>query len=490
MPADGSQSVRIALPSGPTDLDPRFGSINVSSFRVIEQVFRYLVRKDTNSHIVPDLAERWETPDDRTWVFTLRPDVTFHDGSALTSDDVRYTFETVMDSSFSSPLRGAYHNVRAIETPDSLTIIFKLDQPHAPFLVDLILGIVPRHIAESQGRAFGRAPVGCGPFQFAHWQEDQYVELTAYENFYLGRPKVDKLVFQIMPEATTRLFAVKKGDIDLLVNEFPPEYLPQFESVDRVEIRKSSSVIYEYIGMNLGRGPLQQQSVRRAIALAINRQQMLQSLRGGLGESATGLLSPSHWAFAADVEAMGHDPVQARNLLDEAGYPDPDGMGPKVRFTLEYKCANLESSRQKAEAVQHYLAEVGIGVTVKSFEWATFFDDIRNSRFDLYSLQWVGISDPDIYYRLFHSSGDNRNQYKNAELDVLLERGRQTMDRDMRRDIYIQVQQILARDLPYISLWHPLNLTVINRTLNGFVSYPAGDLESLRSVYRPATANR
>ena len=203
---------------------------------------------------------------------------------------------------------------------------------------------------------------------------------------------------------------------------------------------------------------------------------------------ATGVLSPLNWSYEPAVEVYGYDPEKAKRLLDEAGYRDPDGPGPAKRFTLTYKTSQNELRRRIGEAIQGLLGEVGIDVKMRSYEWGTFFSDIRKGNFQIYTLTWVGITDPDIYYYLFHSKsippdGANRGAYLNPEMDLLIERGRVLQDREERKEVYGRIQKILARDLPYVSLWNEVNVVVVDPRVRGFVLRPDGDFLSLKDVW-------
>lgn len=170
------------------------------------------------------------------------------------------------------------------------------------------------------------------------------------------------------------------------------------------------------------------------------------------------------------------------------GYPDPDGDDPKARFYLEYKTSDERNSIRLAEIMADYLGRIGIGVKIKSYEWGTFFSDIKSNNFQLYSLRWTGVSEPDIYYYLFHSKstpplGANRGYYKNSEIDELLEKGRTTYDKEIRIKIYSRIQEILADDLPYINLWYLDDVVIKSKELKGFIIYPGGELYSLEDAY-------
>jgi peptide/nickel transport system substrate-binding protein len=228
--------------------------------------------------------------------------------------------------------------------------------------------------------------------------------------------------------------------------------------------------------------------VRQAIAHAIDRQAIIRHLLKNQGEPATGLLAPQHWAYTSDVTTYAYAPDQARSLLDAAGLPDPDGSGPLPRFRLLYKGSSLQVRRRLAEVLQDQLGRVGIALDLRSYEWSTLYADIRRGNFQIYALAWVGVSDPDIYYSLFHSAmmpprGNNRGGFADAAVDDLLEAARRTADRERREEIYGKVQGALAAELPVIPLWWAPNVVVHTPRLQGFEPQPQGSLLSLRHAW-------
>jgi peptide/nickel transport system substrate-binding protein len=284
-----------------------------------------------------------------------------------------------------------------------------------------------------------------------------------------------------------RILEFKNGSIDFLQNDIEPDMLPWLRKNTAARVETHQGTTYQYIGINLNHPILRERKVRQAIALAIDREGIIRHLLKDLGTPATGLLSPVHWAYEGAVDSWPHDPERAKRLLDEAGLVDPDGSGPRPRFKLSFKTTNIDLRRRIAEAFKEQLQTVGIELEIRGYEWGTFYADVKKGNFHLFSLAWVGIMDPDIYYQVFHSSsvppqGNNRGRYANPDLDVLLERGRRAVDTAERRAIYAEVQKIAARELPYIPLWWVKNVIVQQPTLRGFVPYPDGDLISLKSI--------
>lgn len=476
----------IGLESNPVNLDPRLATDAYSS-RAIQILFNSLVGKDIHSNLIPELAEKWEIPDDTTYIFYLRKGVKFHDGSELTAADVKYTFETILNPEFKSPKRGSYEKIKAIEVLDPYIIKFTLTEPFAPFLTNMVVGIVPQAAAEALGKDFSQKPIGTGPYQLRSWLPDEQLEFTAFPDYFEGRAKVDQIVYKIIPDDTVRFLELRKGTVDLVQNAIPPDVIPLVQKTKGLKILTRDGTNISYLGFNLKDPILKEKKVRQAIAHAINRNAIITYLLKGMAKPATGLLTPSNWAYEPNVTQYDYNKELAKKLLDEAGYPDPDGDGPKTRFTLTYKTSENQLRKRIGEALQQQLKEVGIEVIIRSYEWGTFFSDITKGNFQMYTLEWVGITEPDIFYYIFHSSnippkGANRGQYINPELDKLLEEGRKVLDQEKRKAIYSQVQKILADDLPYVFLWYGTHVVVARDRVQGFVIYPAGDFTSLKSV--------
>lgn len=470
--------VTAAIETNPVSLDPRIAT-DALSLDVIGLLFNGLVRADENFRIVPDLAERWEHPDERTYIFHLRRGVRFHHGRELTAEDVRFTFESLrtVGSAHAAILR----ELQEIEVLDRHQVAFHLKRPFAPILYYVTIGIVPSE--RTRGEGFGQEPVGTGPFRFKGWEQNEKVELEAFADYFGGKPGIGQLTLRIIPDATIRFLELKKGTIDLLLASLPPEVLSLVEALPGIQVVKVPSSNYTYLGFNLRDPILSDLRVRRAIAHAIDREGLIAHLLRGEAIRATGLLFPHHWAYESRVKTFPFDPEKARRLLDEAGYPAKGG----VRFVLTFKATTSELSRAIAEAIQFQLAQVGIQVEIRSYEWGTFYGDIKSGNFQLYVLTWVGITDPDYYHYIFHSAsvppeGANRGRYHNAEVDRLLLTGRQRSDASERKAAYSRIQQVLAEDLPYVSLWHELRSAAYKARILGFAPMPGGDFISLKNV--------
>jgi len=471
LPVDEGRLV-IALPGAPVSVDPRVAT-DAYGEQLLQMTHASLVRRDAAGNPVPDLAERWESPDPLTHVFHLRTGVRFHDGRPLTSADARYTFEWILDPANRSPHRALYRHVAEIGTPDPRTVVFRLSEPFAPFLSTMVRGIVP---AGSPARGY-TPPAGAGPYRIDDVSPDGEAVLSAFDGYYAGPPAIRAVTVKFVPDSNVRFLELKAGSVNFALNGVDPDLLPAAGASGRLAVEEAPGGNVTYLGFNLRDRVLSDARVRRAIAAAIDRESIVRALWKGRADLAESILPPGSWAADAGIPPARFDPARARRLLDEAGYPDPDGDGPLPRLRLTYKTSQNELRRRVAAAIQEQLRQIGITLEIQSLEWGTFFSDVKRGNFQIYSLTWVGIADPDIFHHAFHSAsappdGANRGGYSEPEVDRLTEAARRETSREKRREMYLRVQRILARDLPVFPLWVGRNVLVRDRRLTGFAITP------------------
>ncbi len=471
----------VGIESYPLQLDPRQAT-DANAVRIGNLIYDSLLRADENFQLRPELARSWRQLDARSYQLELRTDARFHNGRPLTAADVKFTYESILDPANRSPKRGLLKHLAAIEQTAAYQLHFRLDQPFAPFVEQFTLGIVAAGSASNQ-----RPPLGSGPFMLEKIAPGEKVTLKANPNYWGGQLALAGLVFKIVPDALTRVLEFKNGAIDFMQNDLEPDMLPWLDKHTGANIGVYEGTTFQYIGINLDHPILRQRKVRQALALAIDRDAIIRHLLKDTATAASGVLAPANWAYEGNVRSWLHDPERAKRLLDEAGFPDPDDRGPRPRFRLSFKTTNIDLRRRIAEALKEQLLQVGIELEIRSYEWGTFYSDVKKGNFHLYSLAWVGVMDPDILYQIFHSgsvppNGDNRGHYSNPTLDRLLERGRTVASRSERKLIYSQAQKLLAEDLPYVPLWWWKNVVVSKPRVQGFVPYPDGDLISLKQV--------
>lgn len=466
-PADPS-GVTVIVDSGPQNLDPRLGS-DEASRRVFDLVFNSLFRLTDDGGVVPDLAESAAWEGDRKLVVRLRDGVRFHGGAPLTAQDVARTYRSILEGEVVSFRRADFEVLDDVLATDSRTVVFLLSRPFAPLLSNLTVPIA-RAAPPSDGPGF---PLGTGPFRLVRYRKDEDLLLARFDDYFEGASAIRTVRIRILPAESARLLEMLRGSGDLVVNDLAPEHFDRLARTPGYDVAAHDGRNAVYLGFNLRRPPLDDPRVRRAIALAIDREAIVTHLLSGRARLATALLPPGHWAHDDGVPLRRADPAAARHLLDEAGFPDPDGGGPEPRLRLRYSAPQSEQAAQQASVLQEQLGRVGIALDVFTFEWPTFYDDLRSGRFQILTSNWTDIGDPDIYRLRFHSAfqppaGLNRGGYASEEADRLIEAGATRSDRSGRVAAYGSLQRLLDRDLPCVWLWHRQVRSASGPRLRGF----------------------
>jgi peptide/nickel transport system substrate-binding protein len=478
----------MVIESSPTNLDPRVGQ-DAYSERIDSLIFDDLLSRGDNLDVAPGLAERWETPDALTYVFHLHHGVKFHDGRQLTSRDVKWTFDSLLQGKIRSTKTVAYRFVDHIDAPDDFTIVFHMKEADAALLWNIsdgAIGIVPY----GSGDEISRSPIGTGPFKFVSAETDKEVVIERNDDYWGEKAKLARVRFAVVPDATTEALELRKGSGDLAINALTPDTVFTLAREPFLAVEHAPGTEVQYLGFNLRDPILKDVRVRQAIAYALDRRPMIEYLWRGEAQPARSVLPPQSWAYNGNVPAYDHDPDKARALLDAAGYPLNNG----VRFHITMKTSTTESTRLMAAVMQQQLREVGIVLDIRSFESATFFADVTHGAFQLYGLRWVGGNeDPDIFY-VFHSSrfppkGTNRGYYSNPKVDALIDQARREVDPAVRKPIYAELQRILAEELPYIDLWYLDNVLVHNKRVLNLQLNPAGNYDFLRTAELAPDAN-
>jgi peptide/nickel transport system substrate-binding protein len=480
----GSNTLVMIIESSPTNLDPRVGT-DAQSERIDELLFDPLVHRDEHFNMQPWVAERWEIPDPRTYVFHLRRGIRFHDGRPLTARDVKWTLDSIRNGSLITLKTTTYRLIERVDAPDDSTIILHLSEPDATLLYNLsdgAFGIVPY----GSGKELSRDPVGSGPFRFVEQEPDSRVVIARNDNYWGEIPRIERVRFNVVPDTTTRALELRKGSADIAPSgSLSADMIKTLRKNPKLVVEQQPGTVLAYLAFNLRDPILKDIRVRQALAHAIDRGPMLRYLFGDQGRLADSVLPPQHWAYSGDVAHYDYNPAEANAMLDAAGYPrGRDG----IRFHLEMKTSTEETTRLMAAVLQQQLRKVGIALDIRTFEFATFYSDVERGSFQLYSLRWIGGNeDPDIFYYAFHSSSfppkhANRGYYVNPELDRLIDEGRTTVNQERRKQIYARVQQILARDLPYIDLWYFDNVVVHSRRVKNLQLNPPGNYDFLETV--------
>jgi len=479
----------IVVESQMSTADPRAQITNLDS-KLAHLVTSGLTAVDTPTMIPRlDLATQIERRDPLTIDVTLRDDAVFSDGDPVTAADVAGTFNSVLaPDSTSASHKLMTDRFASVEVIAPRVVRFHLKTPLATFLSDVDFGIVSFH----HGPPRSDAVIGSGPYTLRKLTSTA-VYLDANPTYYGGVPKVAHLEIKFVRDAAARLLMLVGGSADLIQNAIRPDLVAPMRARPRVEVKTTRGVILTYLMMNNLDPALAKREVRQAIALALDRPAIIAAKLGGLAQLATGLIAPQHWAYAGDVPRYDHDLARARRLLDEAGLRDPDGDGPLPRLRLIYKTSADTFRVAIARVIAAQLGEIGIAVEVRSFEFATFFGDVKKGQYQLASMQTTDITDPDFLFMYFHSSwipsktnpdGFNRWRYRNAEVDRLTKLGREVSDPEERKRIYAQVQRTLAEDVPVVPLWHEDNIILSNVDVQGYVTSPNARLAGLTHVVK------
>ena len=483
-PASSPGTLAVALEASPISFDPRVGT-DAASWRVHDVLYNALLRKGEGGAYLPDLAEECRSDDAVVWRCRLREGVLFHDGRPLTSADVAFTYRSLLAPGLVTSKREPLKVIREIATPTPRDVEFRLSEPYSSFPLQLLLGILPEGTTPEEAKD---RPVGTGPFRLVDFRPDDRLVFERFDRHFAGPARSARLVFRIVPDATTRALELLRGSLDLSVNNLPADLLPRFRDDPSLAVTAKPGTTYAYLAFNLRDPLLAKKEVRQALALALDRDALAEGLFRGTVEKTETLVPPGHWARDEGLPPLSRDLARARALLDAAGFPDPGGGRP--RLSLAYKTSTDEVGILQATAIAEQWKALGVATTIRSNDFATFYQDVVRGNFQLFSLRWQGIVDPDHYHEVFLSTavppkGWNRGFFADADVDRWILGARRTVDRDVRRDLYSRIQRRVADELPYVSLYTMKTIAVHARDLTGVDTiHPSADFTFLKNVGR------
>ncbi len=489
----------------PSTLLPVLASDSASS-DVNSLVYNGLVRYDKDLKLEGELAKSWDiSPDNLTITFHLRHGVKWHDGAPFTSADVLFTYRVYVDPKTPTAYAEDFKQVVKAGAPDPYTFRVTYAKPYAPALGSWGIGILPKHLLEGKDitkSPLARHPIGTGPYKFVEWKSGEKIVLEANPDYFEGKPYIHRVVYRIIPDLSTEFLELQSGGLDFM-GLTPIQYKTQTETPAfrrRFNKYRYLAFGYTYLGYNLRRPMFQDKRVRQALSYAINKQEIVDGVLLGLGEVATGPYKPDTWVYNPNVKRYPYDPAKARKLLAEAGWRDTDGDGildkdgKPFSFTIVTNQGN--DLRVKAgEIVQRRFKEIGIDVKLRVIEWASFLKEFINpGNFDATILGWSGGPEPD-QYTIWSSTQTGPHQlnfidFRNAEVDKLLEEGRRTFDRKKRKKIYDRFQEILAEEQPYTFLYAPDALPAVARRFHGIKPAPAGIRYNFIKWYVPKSEQK
>ncbi len=472
--APDTDSIRFGLAAAPINLDPRFAT-DATSERINRLLYGRLVDFDQHARPVPALAT-WEQLSPRHYRFRLgATGRLFHDGSHLAAGDVAATYRSVLDPETASPHRGTLAMIERIEVVDTNTLDFFLNRADVLFPGYLSIGILPAAGIEAAA-AFHHHPVGSGPFRQRSWPESGRLELVRISDRQV-------FVFEQVHDPTMRVLKLMRGEVDILQNDLPPELLHYLAEQAGIDVQKHIGSNFSYLGFQLQDQDTGKWEVRRAIALAIDRQAIIRYIFRGAARPASALLVPEHWAGNTQLDSIETDLELARALLAQAGYSAANPL------RISYKTSSDPFRVRIATILQQQLAQVGIEVDVQSYDWGTFYGDIKAGRFQMYSLAWVGVKSPDIFRYAFHSqslppSGANRGRLDDVRVDRMIEQAMVATDTDQQAVIYAGLQARLFERLVYVPLWYEDQYFAARDDIEGYRLAADGNYDALLATSR------
>ena len=464
-------TLKVALNSDIIGIDPHGASAGVDR-NVYTAVYNGLVAPDKNLNIVPDLAESWTTPDPTTYIFKLRPNVKFHDGTACDADAVKKNFDWILDPANNSARRPEIDDIEQVSVTDPLTVKITLKNAFAPFLsiISDRAGYMVSPTARAKfGQDYLRNPVGTGPFQFVEWIKDDHATFKRFEGYFDSSiPYLDQITYRPIPDLSVALTELKTGNVDFLY-QVDPKDVQDIKSTSNLMYLEGPGVGYQGLWINTVKGPLANKALRQAVNLAVDREALLAAAYFGVGQIAQGPIPPSSWAYDASVSYVKRDVAAAKQKLAEGGQPSGFKMVLKAQ-------SNSPLQEKITQLVQAQLGEVGIQAEIQTVEFGALLKVGEQGDFDALSLGWSGRIDPDGNIEpIFQTKGAfNYGKYTNQAIDDGIVNERKASDQAMRKQIFQQIQKAINDDAAYVFTYFPPTSFAATKAVQGFDVTPDG----------------
>jgi len=474
-------TLKIALPTDITKLDPIYIQ-DAPSSTVADLIYDTLVEFDFDGSLRPGLASSWEVSEDATvYTFHLREGVTFHDGTQFDAHAVKAHFERLLDPAWASPQRKMYASlISEIQVPDPYTVRFVLTRPDVAFIESYVISnatmIASPAAVERYGEKIALNPVGTGPFIFREYQEAEHVVLVRNEDYWAGAPKLEKVIFRPIPELTTRVVELETGGVDLIF-EVPPEELGRLEANPEIVVQRAPYASIRGLWFHQKHfPPFADVRVRRALSHALNVEEIFAAFLEGVAIIGNSVIPVNSWAYH-DPGRYEYDPEKAKALLEEAGWTDVDGDGVRekdgmeLRFTIMSPDGRYLRDKEICEVAMHQWKAVGVAATVEVLEWGTWVDRVFAEDFDMVFLGWMQSTfEPSKFTDPLVKTGGRAALfgYSNPELDQLLTQAVTVVDKEARKELYRQAQEIIHRDAVFIPLYNHLGIAAHTARLKGY----------------------
>ena len=499
-----SEAFVIAIGDNIRTIDPIGSpSTEAASERLRTLMFNTLVKKNERFDYVGELASDIKHSDDGlTYTFTLHDNVKFHDGRAFSSADVKYTLDLLLASNFgkaASFFEGTGQEkrgyIKSVDAPDPKTLVVTLNKPWTGLLSNLVaIPIIAKDSYESQKTH----PMGTGPFKFITYDNSQQIcDLESFSEYWEGAPKLPLVRVRAVSDMNALQAELESGRVDLspMPTSLSPDAIKRLGENPNLQAKVFNGSNVVLLTINTSSAPLNNVKVRQAIAHGIDRQTLVSSLLMGYGKVANSIIPEESWAYSPG-QTYSYDPAAAKRLLDEAGFRDPDGDGPRMRFDKPITLGLSGSSvigRNVSVVVQNQLKEVGVPIDIQTFEGNTLLDQMRLGTFQIGYSQWVGGNQDPIFYKdLFATSeiptqtraSKNRSRYSNPEIDPVLEEAVSTLDRQKARELYVRIQDVVSRDVPVFPLWYQSNIVIARKNVGNIQVNASGDWGFIKNLTR------
>lgn len=449
--------------SEPSNLIPHLASDSASA-EVSQYIFSGLLRYDGNLELIGELAEGWWVLDDgMRIVFRLRKNAKWHDGEPVTPDDVVYTWEQITGGSSVSPYKSSFDKVDSVIKISEEEVEIRYREPFSPGLASWTIGILPKHLPDNPEF------IGAGPYKFKSWNRGTSLELAANSYYYFGRPNIDRVIFKFIPDAATAFMELQNESLDS-ASLTPLQFSRQTDTAffqNKYRKYRWRGLQYTYLGFNIHSQKFTDQRVRKALALAINTDELIQGALMGFGRKISGPFLPESWAANPMIQPTAYNPEAAKALLREAGYDESNPLS----FTLLTNTGN-EERKTACELIQQQLEKIGVKMQIQIVEWQTLLSRyVHAGDFEAIVMGWNLSLDPDVY-GLFHSSQTAQGEfnfisYANSEVDQLLEEARREFDRAKRSRAYFRIHEIIADEQPYVFLYSAETLLALHTRFQG-----------------------
>lgn len=478
-------------------------STEAASERLRTLMFNTLVKKNEQFDYVGELASDIKRSDDGlTFTFTLRDGVKFHDGRPFSSADAKYTLDFLLASDFgkaASFFEGTGQEkrgyIKSVDAPDPKTLVVTLNKPWVGLLSNLVaIPIIAKDSYDSQKTH----PMGTGPFKFINYDNSQQIcDLEAFPEYWEGAPKLQLVRVRAIADMNAMQAELQAGRVDIapLPTSLSPDAINRLGQDPNLQVKTFNGSNVVLLTINTSSAPVDNAKLRQAIAYGIDRQTLVNNLLKGYGKVAHSIIPEESWSYSPG-QTYSFDQAAAKRLLDEAGFRDPDGDGPRMRFEKPIRYGLSGTSivgRDVSVVVQNQLKEIGVPIEIQTYEGNTLIDEMRRGNFQIGYSQWVGGNQDPIFYKdLFATSeiptqtrsARNRSRYSNPELDKLLEEAVNTFDRTRARELYKQIQDIVSRDVPVFPLWYQSNIVIARKNVGNIQVNASGDWGFVRNLTR------